>query len=256
MAKAIAFRGIVVMMLVTGFPALSCKPTPEAPAPVNPMDISRPDPHATARERLVDSFATGPNAITDPRVLESMRRTLRHEFVPEPLWNHAYLDQPLSIGHGQTISQPSLVAYMTEQLRPGPTDRVLEIGTGSGYQAAVLAPLVAEVYTIEIVEPLGIRARETLARLGYQNIHLRIGDGYQGWPEAAPYDAVIVTCAPDDIPQALIDQLREGGRMIIPVGPQTGTQELILLEKQQGRVVRRSVMLVRFVPMTGLAEEG
>lgn len=207
--------------------------------------------HRTARERLVERFRHGPGAIHDERVLAAMLATPRHEFVPENLRRDAYRDSPLPIGHRQTISQPSLVAYMTEQLRPGPADRVLEIGTGSGYQAAVLAPLVAEVYTIEIVEPLGRQARETLARLGYTNVHTLIGDGHAGWPEAAPFDAVIVTCAPDAIPQPLIDQLKEGGRMIIPVGPQNDLQDLYLLEKRGGEIVRQAILPVRFVPMTG-----
>lgn len=186
--------------------------------------------------------------IKDKRVLAAMRRVPRHEFVPEHFRASAYDDCPLPIGHGQTISQPYIVAFMTEQLRPLPTDRVLEIGTGSGYQAAVLAELVAEVYTIEIIEPLAERARTTLARLGYTNVTVRVGDGHKGWPEKAPFDAIIVTCAPEDIPQPLVDQLKDGGRMIIPVGP-LWDQELVLLEKKQGRLTRTDVLAVRFVPM-------
>jgi protein-L-isoaspartate(D-aspartate) O-methyltransferase len=166
----------------------------------------------------------------------------------------AYADRPLPIGHGQTISQPFIVAFMTEALKPAPADKVLEIGTGSGYQAAVLAELVAQVYTIEIVKPLGERAREDLARLGYANVHVRVGDGYEGWPENAPFDAIIVTCSPEQVPQPLVDQLREGGRMVIPVGTQAGGQDLYLLEKRGGKVVKQAILPVRFVPMTGKAQ--
>lgn len=204
---------------------------------------------------MVDGFSSGPDAIRDPRVLEAMRTTPRHEFVPADQRNRAYVDGPLSIGHGQTISQPSLVAFMTEQLHPHPTDRVLEIGTGSGYQAAVLSPLVADVFSIEILEPLAARAKETLARLGCGNVHLRSGDGHRGWPDEAPFDAIIVTCAPEAVPAPLIQQLREGGRMIVPVGSQEGRQELFVMEKRGGEIKRRAILPVRFVPMTGLAEE-
>ena len=161
-------------------------------------------------------------------------------------------DYPLPIGHGQTISQPYIVAFMTEQLEPKPTDRVLEIGTGSGYQAAVLAELVAQVYTIEIIEELAQRAAADLKRLGYTNVHVRAGDGYQGWAEAAPFDAIIVTCAPEHVPQPLIDQLKEGGRMIIPVG-RVWNQELVLLRKRGGKLEQHAVLPVSFVPMTGEA---
>ena len=187
--------------------------------------------------------------VTNQRVLRVMGSMPRHELVPAGYRADAYADMPLPIGFGQTISQPYIVAFMTEQLDPKPTDRVLEIGTGSGYQAAVLAKLVREVHTIEIVKDLSERAKADLQRLGYTNVHVRAGDGYKGWPEAAPFDAVIVTCAPDAVPQALVDQLKEGGRMIIPVG--TGfDQELYLLEKKSGKVEKRAVLPVRFVPMT------
>jgi protein-L-isoaspartate(D-aspartate) O-methyltransferase len=159
----------------------------------------------------------------------------------------------LPIGYDQTISQPYIVAFMTGQLDPQPMDRVLEIGTGSGYQAAVLAQLVAEVYTIEIVEALAQRAEADLKRLGYTNIHVRAGDGCQGWPEAAPFDAIIVTCAPEKVPPPLVEQLKDGGRMIIPVGPM-GDQELVLLRKRGEQLEQRAVLSVRFVPMTGGAQ--
>ena len=191
--------------------------------------------------------------IRDERVLEAMREVARHEFVPETNRKHAYADSALPIGHGQTISQPFVVALMTEKLETKAGDRVLEIGTGSGYQAAILSRLVKEVYTIEIVEPLGKSAAELLSRLRCDNVKTRIGDGYAGWPEAAPFDAIIVTCAPNKIPQPLIDQLKEGGRMVIPVGPAGETQELYVMHKTQGQVKQTAVLPVRFVPMTGEA---
>ncbi len=206
---------------------------------------------------MVDRQLRAPGrGIRSDRVLAAMGRVPRHEFVPEPLRGVAYSDRPLPIGHGQTISQPFIVAFMTEVLDPAPADRVLEVGTGSGYQAAVLSGLVREVYSIEIVRPLGERARADLARLGYGNVHVRIGDGYAGWPEHAPFDAIIVTCSPEHVPAPLIAQLRDGGRMVIPVGEAGGVQELYLLEKRGTQVVRRAVLPVRFVPMTGRAQEG
>ncbi|MGB8341227.1 MAG: protein-L-isoaspartate(D-aspartate) O-methyltransferase [Chthoniobacterales bacterium] len=220
----------------------SCKPV-SAPA----HDFS------TERERMVqEQIAT--RGVTDARVLAAMRKVPRDAFVPEAVRDLSYTDQPLPIGYDQTISQPYIVALMTEKLRVKPTDRILEIGTGSGYQAAILGELAAEVYTIEIIEPLGKRAAATLQRLGYKNAHVKIGDGYQGWPEHAPFDAVIVTCAPDHVPQPLIDQTKEGGRIIIPVGS-TGIQNLYLFEKKDGRLEQRMILPVRFVPMTGKATQ-
>ena len=195
-----------------------------------------------------------PRGVHDERVLGAMAKVPREEFVPPEVRAASYTDQPLPIGYGQTISQPYMVAFMTEQLRPSAKDRVLEIGTGSGYQAAILADLVAEVYSIEIVEPLAKNAEVTLQRLGYKNVHIKTGDGYKGWPEFAPFDAIIVTCAPERVPQPLTDQLKEGGRMIIPVGP-TGVQQLYLLQKRNGQLLQSAVELVRFVPMTGQAEK-
>jgi protein-L-isoaspartate(D-aspartate) O-methyltransferase len=186
--------------------------------------------------------------IKNQRVLEAMATVPRHEFVPKALGRFAYWDEPLPIGYGQTISQPFIVAFMTEQLDPKPTDRVLEIGTGSGYQAAVLSRLVAEVYTIEIIEPLARRAEADLKRLGYDNVKVLAGDGYQGWPDHAPFDAIIVTCAPDHIPQPLVEQLRDGGRMIIPVGA-LEDQQLYLLQKHGAKVEQQAILPVRFVPM-------
>jgi protein-L-isoaspartate(D-aspartate) O-methyltransferase len=207
------------------------------------------------RQRMVREQLESPSrGITDARVLDAMRRVPRHEFVPPEFRSHAYEDRPLPIGFGQTISQPYVVAFMTEQLQPGPTDRVLEIGTGSGYQAAVLAGLVQEVFTIEIVEPLAELAAATLHQVGCTNVFVRAGDGFKGWPEAAPFDAIIVTCAPEAVPPALVDQLKDGGRMIIPVGPML-QQELVLLEKHGDQLDQRRVLPVRFVPMTGEAQQ-
>jgi protein-L-isoaspartate(D-aspartate) O-methyltransferase len=190
--------------------------------------------------------------ITNRQVLAALSEVPRHEFVPANMRSAAYQDQPLPIGFGQTISQPYIVAFMTQVLDPKPTDRVLEIGTGSGYQAAVLSRLVAEVYTIEIIEELAHRAAADLRRLGFTNVMVRAGDGHRGWPEAAPFDAIIVTCAPDAIPPALVAQLRVGGRMVIPVGDLFSGQDLYLLRKNaDGTVERRAVLPVRFVPMTG-----
>jgi protein-L-isoaspartate(D-aspartate) O-methyltransferase len=209
---------------------------------------------AAARRRMVEEQLAGPSrGLTNARVLANMGKVPRHEFVPPSFRAEAYEDHPLPIGHGQTISQPFIVAFMTEKLEPHPTDKVLEVGTGSGYQAAVLSGLVSNVYTIEIVEPLARRAEADLKRLGYTNVNVRAGDGYKGWPEAAPFDAIIVTCAPDHVPQPLINQLKEGGRMIIPVGP-ANDQKLLLLQKRGDKVERRAVLPVRFVPMTGQRE--
>ena len=187
--------------------------------------------------------------ITDQRTLRAMASVPREKFVPAELRARAYDDRPLPIGYGQTISQPYIVALMTEQIQPKPNQRVLEIGTGSGYQAAVLSELVAEVYSIEIVRPLAQRAEGVLHELGYKNVHIKAGDGYKGWPEHAPFDAIIVTAAPDHVPKPLIEQLREGGRMIIPVGA-TGAQNLYLLEKRDGQVKQTAVIPVKFVPFT------
>ena len=193
-----------------------------------------------------------PRGIHEERVLAAMAKVPREEFVPKETRPASYTDQPLPIGYSQTISQPFVVAFMTEQLQLKRDDRVLEIGTGSGYQAAILAEVVAGVYTIEIIEPLAKNAEATLKRLGYKNVQVKAGDGYKGWPEHAPFDAVIVTCAPDHVPQPLVDQLKEGGRMIIPVG-RLGEQELYFLEKKNGQLKKRAVLPVRFVPMAGEA---
>ncbi len=218
-----------------------------------PAAAERAEELEAEREQMVAAQIAA-REVRDARVLAAMRAVPRHEFVPADLRARAYEDTPLPIGHAQTISQPYIVAFMTEQLAPKPVHRVLEIGTGSGYQAAVLSKLVAEVFTIEIVEPLAKRAAADLARLGFKNVHVRAGDGYQGWPDAAPFDAIIVTCAPDHVPEPLVRQLREGGRMVIPVGD-FGAQQLYVLEKRAGKIERSAVLPVRFVPMTGKALE-
>jgi len=203
-----------------------------------------------ARQRMVERDLKGRD-ITDPRVLEVMGRVPRHLFVDKSLQSKAYADHPLPIGEGQTISQPYIVALMTDLLDLKRTDRVLEVGTGSGYQAAVLAELAAKVYSIEIVEPLGTRAAKLLGELGYHNVEVRVGDGYGGWPAAAPFDAIIVTAAPTTIPQPLIDQLKPGGRMIIPVGGSFEGQQLLLVHKNpDGSATTRRTLPVRFVPLT------
>ena len=192
--------------------------------------------------------------VTDRRVLHSIRNTPRHEFVPDELRERAYLDMALPIGESQTISSPFTVALMTETIDPCESDRVLEIGTGSGYQAAVLSPLVTHVYSIEIVPELSHRAASILSRLKYENVSTRVGDGCSGWEEAAPFDKIIVTCSPEAVPEALVDQLREGGTLIIPVGERY-QQTLFRMTKQNGRLVREALRPTLFVPMTGEAEE-
>lgn len=202
------------------------------------------------RTQIAASRWTGPDAVRDPRVLEAMRQVPRHLFVPPEMVPHAYEDRPLPIGYGQTISQPYIVAKMTELAEPKETDRALEIGTGSGYQAAVLSRLVAEVHTIEIVEPLGVAARQRLRALGYKNVEVRVGDGYQGWPEKAPFDIILVTAAPEQLPPKLVEELRPGGRMVLPVGPNFQTQSLkIVTKNDRGEIRTREVMPVVFVPM-------
>jgi protein-L-isoaspartate(D-aspartate) O-methyltransferase len=208
---------------------------------------------AAQREHMVEQQLVT-RGIKDARVLAAMKKVPREEFVSPDSRAVSYEDGPLPIGHDQTISQPYVVAFMTEQLRPQPADRVLEVGTGSGYQAAILAELVSDVYSIEIVEPLAKSAEATLQRLGYKNIHLKVGDGYKGWPEAAPFDAIIVTCAPDKVPQSLVQQLKDGGRMVIPVGDRFA-QQLYLLEKKNGQLKQSATLPVRFVPMTSEGQQ-
>jgi protein-L-isoaspartate(D-aspartate) O-methyltransferase len=193
------------------------------------------------------------HGIKNPRVLEAFRTVPRHCFLPPNTHRQAYDDESIPIGEGQTITPPYDVAFMTEALDPKPTDRVYEVGTGSGYQAAILSRLVKEVYSVEIHKPLSERATKVHRELGYHNIHTRVGDGYEGWPEAAPFDAIIVTCAPEKIPQPLIDQLKDGGRMAIPLGTRFD-QTVYLVEKQGGRLTQRALKPTLFVPMTGRAQ--
>ena len=200
------------------------------------------------REKMVETQIKA-RGVKDPRVLAVMLKVERHLFVPKELQNSAYADQPLPIGEGQTISQPYIVALMTELLELKGDERVLEVGTGSGYQAAILGELSKEVYTIEIIGPLASSAKNLLLNLGYRNITVKAGDGYLGWPEAAPFDAIIVTAAPDHIPKPLLEQLREGGRLVLPVG--TYSQELKKVVKRSGKIETTDVVPVVFVPMTG-----
>ncbi len=200
------------------------------------------------RIRMVDEQIRS-RGIESSAVLRAMRKIPRHRFVPAPLTDLAYSDRPLPIGLDQTISQPFIVAYMTEAAEISPKEKVLEIGTGSGYQAAVLGEIAREVYTIEIIPELGEQARRVLEELGYKNVHAKIGNGYEGWAEHAPYDAIVVTAAPDEVPQALIDQLAVNGKMVIPVG--TTNQEMMVITKTRRGVVNRKTIPVRFVPMTG-----
>ncbi len=241
------------------------QPETQPSAATQPVDWEPPEPpgarmHANLRHRMVETQLASPRdrrrPIRDPDVLEAMRAAPRHVFAPGHSPIAAYRDSPLPIGHDQTISQPYIVALMTELLDVTSESRVLEIGTGSGYQAAVLAHLTPHVYTIEIVEPLARQAIEVLEEQGYTHVHCRIGDGYKGWEEAAPFDGIIVTCAADDVPEPLWEQLRVGGRMVIPLGPVGRLQELVVLTKLEDdqREIER-VIPVRFVPMTGEVRE-
>jgi len=213
--------------------------------PVAPPDTSW-EYEALRRQMVQEQIEA--RGVEDPAVLEAMRSVPRHRFAPEHPPRLTYTDRPLPIGHGQTISQPYIVARMTEIVRPAPTDRALEIGTGSGYQAAVLAEVVDSVYTVEIIPALADTARERLRRLGYDNVVVRTADGFKGWPERAPFDVIVVTAAPERIPPPLKRQLAEGGRMIIPVGPSGRTQRLTLVTKTDGTISTRELTPVRFVP--------
>lgn len=233
-------------------------------APIVLGCASEPPPNASARVTqngniAADSFAAERTAMVEqqivsrdikaPAVLKAMRNVPRHRFVRTSLQHLAYADHPLPIGLDQTISQPYIIAYMTEAAEVSPTDKVLEIGTGSGYQAAVLGEIAREVYTIEIIPQLAENARGVLAELGYRNVHVKTGNGYLGWPEHAPFDAILVTAAPDEVPQALVDQLAVGGRMVVPVG--TIAQDMMIIERTGRGVIERRTIPVRFVPMTG-----
>ncbi len=233
-------RGSIGALAPALIAALCCTAPASSQRPAGPFDADR--------LRMVDQQLRA-RGISSPRVLDAMQRVPRHVFVPDNVRPQAYRDYPLAIGYDQTISQPYIVAFMTEALDVEPSHTVLEIGTGSGYQAAVLAELARTVYTIEIIEPLALRAKKTLASLGYDNVHVRTGNGYFGWPEHAPYDRIIVTAAPEEIPAALVQQLKMGGLMAIPVG--TGFQELRIVRRTPAGLELLETLPVRFVPMTG-----
>ena len=229
--------------------ALACAPHGSSEARGAGADsAAKPDSLATVRGTMVERQIRA-RGVRDPRVLRAMRTVPRHEFVPASVRPYAYADEPQPIGQQQTISQPFIVAYMTEAAEIERGDRVLEIGTGSGYQAAVLAELAREVYSMEIIPELAEQARATLQRLGYRNVRVRTGNGYLGWPEHAPYDAILVTAAPEEVPQPLVEQLAVGGRMIVPVGAEH--QQMMIIERTARGVVERRTIPVRFVPMTG-----
>jgi len=236
-----------MLALPSAFGMLGCRE-----GSVQPKTETSGDEQRDERERMVAEQLAA-RGIRDERVLAAMRRVPRHRFVDPDEARHAYEDRPLPIGQGQTISQPFVVAFMSQALELSGDERVLDVGTGSGYQAAILGELAREVWSIEIVAPLAESARQRLSALGYENVHVRCGDGYLGWPEHAPFDAILVAAAPDHVPQPLVDQLALGGRMILPVGK--SDQELVLLRRTQAGVVQEEVLPVRFVPMTGLAEE-
>jgi protein-L-isoaspartate(D-aspartate) O-methyltransferase len=232
------------------FPFLACNLSDNSQ--MQSSGLKPPLQYATVREAMVREQIAA-RGISDIAVLKAMQSVPRHLFLPEHLWHAAYSDRPLPIGEGQTISQPYIVAFMTQALQLNPNMKVLEIGTGSGYQAAVLAELVKEVYTIEIICSLAETAEKRLQEMDYDNIWVKCGDGYQGWPEVAPFDGIIITAAPDHIPQPLTEQLADGGRMVLPVGD--FFQELVLLTKTKEGIGQKSLLPVRFVPMTGEAQE-
>lgn len=246
-----AYRALIVLMIGLAIAFCPHLPFGQECAPSAAEEKIRGISSVELREALVRKIVA--NGISDEKVIAAMRNVQRHEFVPKKYRDEAYRDHPLPIGLDQTISQPFIVAYMTQMLKLKGGEKVLEIGTGSGYQAAVLAEIAGEVYTIEILEPLAKKAEKKLVELGYDNIHVMAGDGYKGWPEHAPFDAIIVTAAPDHVPQPLVEQLKVGGRMIIPVGDRR--QRLILITKDEEGVTQKNDLPVIFVPMTGEAQE-
>lgn len=245
----------ILLVVVIGWPALAgCRPE-ERPLPVRPpAGGSAWEEQMDARRRMVETQIVA-RGVRDPRVIAAMERVPRHRFVPPGIQHEAHDDHPLPIGQGQTISQPYIVAAMTEALGVGPGARVLEVGTGSGYQAAVLARIVKEVLSVEINPGLAGRASQRLRELGFGNVQVRTGDGFFGWPEKAPFDGIIVTCAAPEVPGPLFEQLAEGRRLVIPLGPPGGVQELTVITKKKGRARVERVLDVRFVPMTGEAEK-
>jgi protein-L-isoaspartate(D-aspartate) O-methyltransferase len=244
------FTNLAVLFSLASLTAFSCTPEPASQSPAASAQNSTTvrDSFAVQRDAMVDEQIRA-RGVEAPAVLNAMRKVPRHRFVPANVRAMAYEDHPLPIGSGQTISQPYIVAYMTEAAEISPRDKVLEIGTGSGYQAAILGEVAREVYTIEIIPELAETARKTLAELGYANVHAKAGNGYLGWPEHAPFDAILVTAAPDEIPQALVDQLALGGRMVVPVGEIV--QNMMIIERTRTGVIERQTIPVRFVPMTG-----
>jgi protein-L-isoaspartate(D-aspartate) O-methyltransferase len=253
--SVLALGGLLFVLLVAACQAATppSTPTPSLSPTETAVSLATPSPDPYLKRRMaMVQVQMRERDITDPQVLAIMERVPRHEFVPADLLNHAYDDRPLPIGYGQTISQPYIVALMTQLLNLKRGEKVLEIGTGSGYQAAVLAELTDHVFTIEIIPELAQSAKERLTRLGYgDRIHVRNADGYFGWPEEAPFDCIIVTAAPDHVPQPLIQQLKDGGRMVIPVGPPGGYQVLWQITGQGDQVLSKNITGVSFVPLTG-----
>jgi protein-L-isoaspartate(D-aspartate) O-methyltransferase len=249
--------GMLSAFLLMAAPVVGQEPAPKrtqskpAPSSSSGKEASVNDPTAAARNRMVQRHLVE-RGIKNPRVLDAFRTVPRHKYLPENTRRQAYDDESIPIGEGQTITPPYDVAFMTEVLDPKPTDKVYEVGTGSGYQASILSRLVKEVYSVEIHPPLSKRATRVIKEVGYDNIHTRIGDGYEGWPEAAPFDAIIVTCAPQRIPKPLVDQLKEGGRMVIPLGDRF-TQSVHLVIKKDGKLIDKELKPTLFVPMTGKA---
>jgi protein-L-isoaspartate(D-aspartate) O-methyltransferase len=250
-------RGSAILLIILAIAALILleRYLPQnEPGALSAAAVS-PDEHRQRRLRMVRTQIAA-RGVSDKNVLAAMRKVPRHEFVPPNLRGDAYSDWPLPIGYGQTISQPYIVAVMTELLEPKSTSRILEIGTGSGYQAAVLAEIVKEVWTIEIIKALGNRGKKILAEKYPEKVKVKIGDGYYGWKEGAPYDGIIVTCAANNIPPPLLKQLKEGGRMVIPVKGAFYTQNLLLVEKKEGgKIITRNIFGVRFVDMTGAIQK-
>ncbi|MDY7042212.1 MAG: protein-L-isoaspartate(D-aspartate) O-methyltransferase [Chloroflexota bacterium] len=252
----ILLTGLISGCTPSGLPtptAVPTEPPPPSPlaTPALPVPSSpEPESYRQARQRMVDYQIRG-RGVQNEAVLSAMLTVPRHEFVPEEFLDQAYADHPLPIGHGQTISQPYIVALMTELLEVETGDKVLEIGTGSGYQAAILAQLTDQVYSVEIIEELAVQAEDLLQRLNYTQVRVLNADGYYGWEEHAPFDAIIVTCAPDHVPQPLVRQLKDGGRMVIPVGPPGGYQSLWLIVRQGEEVKMTNMGGVAFVPLTG-----
>jgi protein-L-isoaspartate(D-aspartate) O-methyltransferase len=248
-ARLITLAGVLCCLVPFAF---AQAPDQDAKATAKAETSDDADPYAQRRNRMVD-LHLAERGIKNKRVLDAFRTVPRHKFLPPGTRRQAYDDESIPIGEGQTITPPYDVAFMTEILDPKPTDVVYEVGTGSGYQSAILSRLVKEVYSVEIHKPLSERATKVHKEVGYKNIHARVGDGYEGWPEAAPFDAIIVTCAPQKIPQPLVDQLKDGGRMVIPLGDRF-TQSVWLVTKKDGKLTKRELKPTLFVPMTGRAQ--